>query len=211
MNKRILMLSIALLSTVFYMNAQSGFGIKGGLSYNTNGELSEFVNETGTIIENEGKGKSGYNVGIYGKIGLGPIFLRPELVYTKTTSEYELNTGGTEDYKIARLDMPVLVGLKLIGPLSVFAGPAFQYTLENDFKGIEYDNIDNEFTVGFNFGAGVELGRLGLDVRYERGFNKNESTFIENNLGGSNNEYRLDSRPEQIIFSLSYRLNGDKK
>lgn len=205
MNKRILVLSIALLSTVFYMNAQSGFGIKGGLSYNTNGELSEFVNETGTIIENEGKGKSGYNVGIFGKIGLGPIYLRPELVYTKTTSEYILNSEAV-DYKIARLDMPVLVGLKLIGPLSIFAGPAFQYTLENDFNDIEYDRIDNDFTVGFNFGAGLDLGRLGLDVRYERGFNENEATFIENNT----TSYRLDSRPEQIIFSLSYRLSGGK-
>ena len=206
MNKKILVLSIALLSTVFYMNAQSGFGVKGGLSYNTNGELSEFVNETGTIIENEGKGKSGYNVGIYGKIGLGPIYLKPELVYTKTTSEYELNSEIV-DYKIARLDMPVLVGLKLIGPLSVFAGPAFQYTLENDFNDIKYNDIENEFTVGFNFGAGLDLGRLGLDVRYERGFNENEATFIEN----STTSYRLDSRPEQIIFSLSYRLSGGKK
>lgn len=210
MNKRILVFSMALLLTAFYANAQSGFGIKGGLSYNTNGELSEFSTETNNIFKNEGKGKSGYNVGIYGKIGLGPIYLRPELVYTKTTSEYELNTGGTEDYKIARLDMPVLVGLKLIGPLSIFAGPAFQYTLKNDFKDIEYDQIDNDFTVGFNFGAGLELGRLGLDVRYERGFNKNEATFIDNNIS-TNTSYRLDSRPEQIIFSLSYRLSGGKK
>jgi hypothetical protein len=204
MNKRILVLSIALLSTVFYMNAQSGFGVKGGLSYNSNGKISD---DTNTFIENEGNGKSGYNVGIYGKVDLGPIYLRPELVYTKTTSEYSLNTGGTEDYKIARLDMPVLVGLNLIGPLSIFAGPAFQYTLENDFNGIKYENIDNEFTVGFNFGAGVELGRLGLDVRYERGFNKNEATFIEN----TTTSYRLDSRPEQFILSLSYRLSGSKK
>jgi hypothetical protein len=205
MNKRILVLSIALLSTVFYVNAQSGFGVKGGLSYNSNGEL----NEIGQNIKNEGKGKSGYNVGIYGKLDLGPIYLRPELVYTKTTSEYTLNSEAV-DYKIARLDMPVLVGMKLIGPLSVFAGPSFQYTLENDFNDIKYADIENDFTVGFNFGAGVELGRLGLDIRYERGFNKNEATFIDNNIS-PNTSYRLDSRPEQIIFSLSYRLSGNKK
>lgn len=131
-------------------------------------------------------------------------------MYTKTTSEYELNTGGTEDYKIARLDMPALVGLKLIGPLNVFVGPAFQYTLQNDFNDIEYNEIDNEFTVGFNFGASLEFGRLVLDVRYERGFNENEVSFIEANLGGSATEYRMDSRPEQIILSLSYRLSAAK-
>lgn len=210
MNKRILLFSIAFTAALFYANAQSGFGVKGGLSYNSNGELNEFANETTQIYDNQGKGKSGYNVGFYGKIDLGPIYLRPELVYTKTTSEYVLNTGGTEDYKIARLDMPVLVGLKLIGPLSVFAGPAFQYTLTNDFNGIEYQSIENDFTTGFNFGAAVELGRLGIDVRYERGFNSNEATFIDNNIS-PNTSYRLDSRPEQIIFSLSYRLSGSKK
>ena len=75
-------------------------------------------------------------------------------------------------------------------------------------RGIEvrYADIENEFTVGFNFGAGLDLGRLGLYVRYERGFNENEATFIENNT----TSYRLDSRPEQIIFSLSYRLSGGK-
>ncbi|MHB1107883.1 MAG: outer membrane beta-barrel protein [Lutibacter sp.] len=204
MNKRILVLSMALLLTAFYANAQSGFGIKGGLSYNSNGSLKNDVN---AVIDNEGSGKSGYNIGIYGKLALGPIYLRPELVYTKTTSEYELNSENV-DYKIARLDMPVLVGLKLIGPLSIFAGPAFQYTLENDFNDIKYNDIENEFTVGFNFGAGLDLGRLGLDVRYERGFNENEATFIENN---TNTTFKLDSRPEQIIFSLSYRLSGGKK
>ena len=206
MNKRILLLTIAFITTLFYANAQSGFGIKAGLSYNSNGELSEFINETGNIIEKEGKGKAGYNVGIFGKLALGPVYLRPELVYTKTTSEYALNSKVV-DYKIARLDMPVLVGIKLIGPLSIFAGPAFQYTLTNDFKDIEYDRIDNDFTVGFNFGAGLEFGKFGIDVRYERGFNSNEATFIDNNIS-SNTSYRLDSRPEQIIFSFSYKLFG---
>ena len=207
MNKKILLLSIAFMATLFYANAQSGLGIKGGLSYNSNGELSEFSNETNQIYKDDGKGKSGYNVGVFGKLDLGRIYIRPELVYTKTTSEYTLNTGRKEDYKISRLDMPVLVGVKLIGPVSIFAGPAFQYTLTNDFKDIEYDKIEDDFTVGFNFGAAVELGRLGIDVRYERGFNSNEAEFINDNLSSSN-IYRLDSRPEQIIFSLSYRLSG---
>jgi len=206
MNKRILALSVALLAIVFYANAQSGFGIKAGLSYNTTGELKEFINETGTIIDNKGNGKSGYNFGVYGKLGLGPIFLRPELVYTKTTSKYILNSVAV-DYRMARLDMPVLVGIKLIGPLNVFAGPAFQYVLDNDFKGFAYNNIENDFTVGLNLGASLELGRLGIDVRYERGFSQNEVEFAG---VGPNVTYRLDSRPEQIIIGISYQLSAKK-
>jgi len=206
MRKRILILSIAFLAIAFYANAQSGFGVKAGLSYNTNGELKEFINETGTIIDNKGNGKSGYNFGIYGKLGLGPIFLRPELVYTKTTSEYSLNSVDI-DYKIAKLDMPILVGMKLIGPLSIFAGPAFQYILNNDLKGIEFESIKNDFSIGLNLGASIEIGRLGLDVRYERGFSENEASFAG---AGPDLTYRLDSRPNQIIFNISYRLSNRK-
>lgn len=206
MNKRILVLSIALIAMVFYANAQSGFGVKAGLSYNTTGELKQFINETGTIIDNKGSGKSGYNFGIYGKLPLGPIYLRPELVYTKTTSEYILNSVAV-DYKMAKLDLPVLVGIKLIGPLNVFAGPVFQYVLDNDLKGLEFSKIENDFTIGLNFGASLDLGRLGIDVRYERGFTQNEVQFAG---AGPNLTYRLDARPEQIIFGLSYQLSAKK-
>lgn len=206
MNKRILAVSIAFIAMVFYSNAQSSFGVKAGLSYNSTGELKEFINETGTIIDTKGNGKTGYNFGIYGKLDLNTIFLRPELVYTKTTSEYSLNSESV-NYKMAKLDLPVLVGIKLIGPLSVFAGPAFQYVLDNDLDGLEFNSIENDFTVGLNLGVSIEFGRLGLDVRYERGFTKNEVNFAG---VGPNVTYRLDSRPEQIIFNLSYQLSSIK-
>ncbi|WP_457618332.1 hypothetical protein [Lutibacter sp.] len=208
MKKRIVLLTIVFLSTLFYVNAQSEFGIKGGLSYNSNGELSAFIDNTKTVIDNKGKGKSGFNIGFYGKLDLGPIYIRPELVYTKTTSEYELNSL-LEDYKISKLDMPVLVGIKVIGPLHIFAGPAFQYVLDNELNGLNFNNIENDFTVGMNIGASIEIGRLGLDVRYERGLSTNEVEFANDIV--TTPTYRIDSRPEQIIFSLSYRLSNKKK
>ncbi|WP_457616919.1 hypothetical protein [Lutibacter sp.] len=207
MKKRFVLFSILFISFIGLSTAQSGFGFKFGLSYNSNGELSEFINNTKTVIDNKGKGKSGFNVGFYGKIDLGPIYVRPELVYTKTTSEYELNST-LEDYKISKLDMPVLVGIRVIGPLHIFAGPAFQYVLDNELNGLSFNNIENDFTVGMNIGASVEIGRLGLDVRYERGLSTNEAEFVNDIV--TTPAYRIDSRPEQIIFSLSYRLSNKK-
>ena len=203
--KKNVLFSVVFIATFFAVSAQSGFGIKAGLSYNSNGEFKEFSNEVTNIYKNEGSGKSGFNVGFYGKLNLGPIYLRPELVYTKTTSEYELNSGSTEDYKISKLDMPVLVGIKVIGPLNVFAGPAFQYYLDNDLKGLNFNDIENEFSVGINIGASIELGRLGLDVRYERGLSENEA-----NWSNAVETFTLDSRPEQLIFSVSYSLSKKK-
>ena len=151
-------------------------------------------------------GKSAFNIGFYGKLDLGPIFIRPELVYTHTTSEYELNS--LVDYKISMIDAPVLLGVRLIGPLDFMIGPAFQYILDNDLKGVSFHSLENDFTIGLNIGASVELGRFGIDVRYERGFNENEADFdVINDIPS----YRLDSRPKLLIFSLSYRLSENRQ
>jgi hypothetical protein len=205
MNKKNVLFSILFLATFFAVNAQNGFGIKAGLSYNSNGELKEFSNEVTEIYKNDGSGKSGFNIGFYGKLNLGPIYVRPELVYTKTTSEYELNDASVSDYKISKLDMPVLVGIKVIGPLHIFAGPAFQYYLDNDLKGLNFNDIENDFSVGINIGASIELGRLGFDARYERGLSENEA-----NWSNAGETFTLDSRPEQLIFSISYSLSKKK-
>jgi len=206
MKKRTVLSVFAFLAIVYFTSAQSNYGIKAGLSYNSNGKLSEIISETqANLIDNKGKGKSGFNVGFYGKLDLGAIYIRPELVYTKTTSEYVLNSQSS-DYKLSKLDLPVLVGFKVIGPLNVFVGPAFQYILNNDFKGLKYESIKNDFTVGLNIGTSIELGKLGFDIRYERGLSKNEANWT--NAGDT---FTLDSRPEQIIFSLSYRLSDKKQ
>ena len=204
MKKRTVLFSIAFLASIMLMSAQSDFGIKAGLSYNSNGDLKEFTSEVNQIYKNEGKGKSGFNVGFYGKLDLGAIYVRPELVYTQTTSEYVFNSQ-TEDYKLSKIDVPVLVGIKLIGPLNVFAGPAFQYVLDNDLNGINISDVENDFSMGINIGASVEFGKIGIDVRYERGLSENEA-----NWSNAGKDFTLDSRPEQLIFSLSYSLSKSK-
>ena len=205
MTKKILLLAVLFMASTLFLKAQGDFGIKAGLNYNTNGELSEFTSDVDNIYKNDGKGKSGFNVGLYGKIDLGPIFIRPELVYTKTTSEYELNSQLI-DYKISKIDAPVLVGLKLIGPLNVFVGPAFQYILDNDLQNNSISDVENEFSLGMNFGASIEFGRIGIDVRYERGLSSNEADWTD-----AAGKFTLDSRPEQLIFSLSYSLSKKKE
>ena len=205
MLKRILLLAVLFMASTTILQAQGDFGIKAGLSYNSNGDLSEFTSEVDNLYKDEGKGKSGFNVGLYGKIDLGPIFIRPELLYTKTTSEYELNDTNILNYKISKIDAPVLVGMKLIGPLSVFAGPAFQYILDNDLEGVNLNDIESDFTMGLNIGASLEIGRIGIDVRYERGLSSNEADWTN-----ASDTFSLDSRPEQLIFSLSYSLAKKK-
>lgn len=203
MKKTLLIAVLTLMGSAVFAQSGSGFGIKAGLSYNKNGDLIGTVGDAGQNISEGAEGKAGYHVGFWGKLDFPKIYLRPELVYSKTKSTYDVN-GESNDYDISKLDLPVLLGYKLIGPLHIFAGPAFQYTLKNDLGDLEVEDVESDFTVGLNAGVGVNLGKIGVDVRYERGFSENEANFIGNNITDISG--RVDSRPSQIIFALSVKL-----
>ena len=181
----------------FGANAQSGpgFGIKAGLNYGGTGDVSDSVGEAYENPDND----LGYHVGVFGRVG-DKLYFRPELVYTNLKATYD-----SDKFSMKKLDAPLLLGLEVIGPLSVFAGPSLQYILDTDYEGVTLGDVKDDFTVGLNFGAGLALGKLGIDLRYERGFKDNEAEFLDSNsiiTTGS----RLDTRPDQLILSLSLQL-----
>ena len=181
----------------FSLSAQSGsgFGFKGGLNYSANGDYFEAIGDNAKNPDRN----IGYHIGVFGKIGK-KLYFRPELVYTATKSDYD-----SDEFSVKKIDAPLLVGIKVLGPISVFGGPSLQYILDTEFEGISIDNVEDDFSVGLNFGIGINFNKVGIDLRYERGFNNNEATFLDNNLG-SDVTSRIDTRPDQLILSLSIAL-----
>ncbi|MBD0832024.1 outer membrane beta-barrel protein [Aestuariibaculum sediminum] len=190
MKKNLFILFVTCMSIASFAQSVPGFGIKGGLNYNANGDYFESISDN---YQNPDR-NVGFHIGLFGKVG-NQIFFKPELVYTSTKSDY-----NDDSFKMKKLDVPLLVGAKIIGPLNVFAGPSFQYILDTEFENITIDDVDKDLTVGLNFGIGVNFRKVGLDLRYERGFSENEATFLNNNGIGTD---RIDTRPDQLILSLS--------
>ncbi|MEH6535485.1 MAG: porin family protein [Psychroserpens sp.] len=178
-----------------YAQKGSSYGFKGGLNYNANGDYFESISENSQNPDRN----IGFHIGVFGKIGTD-LYFRPELMYTSTKSDYD-----SAEFTMKKIDAPLLVGIKVIGPISVFAGPSLQYILDTDFEGINIDNVEDDFSIGLNFGIGLNLNKIGIDLRYERGFSDNEAVFIGNNLG-EGVVSRIDTRPDQLILSLSIAL-----
>lgn len=169
------------------------FGLKAGLNYNGNGSYVESI----TANRENPERNVGFHIGVFGKLG-DQLYFRPELVFTSTKSNYD-----DDDFTMSKLDAPLLLGYKVFGPVSLFIGPSFQYILSTKFNDIKIDDVKSDFSVGLNFGVGLNLKNLGIDLRYERGFSDNEATFLGNN---GINTSRLDTRPDQLILSLSIAL-----
>lgn len=191
-----------LLSFSVFAQSKSGFGIKAGVNYNQTGDLIGTSDLAVEDIRQGADGRFGYHVGIFGKIKLAKLYVRPELIYTKATSSYDID--GNNNYSTSKIDLPILLGINIIGPVHIFAGPALQARVDSTFENFSITDVEKDFTVGAHLGVGVNLGDLGLDVRYERGFNENEVRVLSTNVAGTSG--RLDSRPSQVIFSLSYKL-----
>ena len=204
MKKVFLMMSLAFAFSQT-SSAQIDFGLKAGLNYN-----SESIQSVSEDVFTGAESKTGYHAGVWLRFKLPIIgfYLRPEIVYTNLENELlykirETAPSQTTSYNFQKIDIPVLIGKKFFGIGNVFAGPSFQYILNSDFSLNDISEVDTDgFSVGLQFGAGIELGNLGIDVRWERGLNTIESTF----LNALSERVTFDTRVNQIIIGLSYKF-----
>ena len=200
--KKVLLITLFVLGLQQTTQSQVHFGIKGGINYNANS-----IQEVGQDVFDGAKSSTGYHAGIWlrFKIPVIGLYVRPELVYTNLENTVQYDNGLVQKnttFSFQKIDIPVLLGKKILGIGNIYIGPSFQYILDQDFSISDIPNVEGDgFTVGLQFGGGIELGRLGIDVRWERGFNDTESRFLD----GTTN-VRFDTRVNQIIVGLSYRL-----
>lgn len=198
--------SIALIGFSMLASAQISLAGKANLIFPTGSP--SWQNIKGTVnqaIDGEGKNNVGFNVGLSLKANLpASFFVMPELYYTNFKNEFT-TANTTFDIKSSRIDLPVLVGHKVLGDmLGVFVGPVASYNLSkedtfNDFQ----ENARDNFTVGYQFGAQVEIKKLILNARYEGAFSKDSRNFI-NKVSGE--EIRYDNRPNLFMVGLGYKF-----
>ena len=189
--KKTIFITIAALAFVATTYSQTSFGFKGGINYNSNGKLFDNVSEA---VQDPEK-TIGYHVGIYAKQDFKGWYIRPELFYTKTSSNYEV-----AQFDMSKIDLPVLVGINFNTPFSIFGGPSLQYIVDTGLEDFSLSDVANKFTIGLNVGVGVQISNFGIDLRYERGLSENEVNFTGLSEG------RIDTRPDQIILSFSVKL-----
>ena len=211
-----LFLILILLGSMSSVNAQfMSYGIKGGLNYNSNGDLRTLHGFEEDLKINSDN-QTGYHIGVFSEIKL-PLWLyvRPELIYTHTKSNYDENNYNA-DLSINKFDAPVLFGIKVLQFGRVFLGPVFTYMMNTDLENISFiDNVKNissdDFSMGGQIGAGIELGKFGADIRWETGLTDTEAQFVGNLTNGyidsgDDAKIKIDTRPQQFIISIYYKF-----
>ena len=200
--------SIVLLAASFSSFAQVKLSAKTNLLFKTDKPTWENIKGSAVSAYNEsGKNNVGFNVGLSAKVNLpASLFLMPEIYYTTFKTDFLVpNTNTNIEVKSNRVDLPVLLGYNVLGDnLGLFIGPVASYNLSkdnqfNDFK----ENATKEFTLGYQFGAQVQIQKLIINGRYEGAFTKDQRDFINNN---TNETIRYDSRPSLFMVGVGYQF-----
>lgn len=212
--KRIL-LTFALVTTLLSTYAQSNItfdlGVKG--SINSTKITTDNPTISGyTFDDFKSDTKMGFNAGLFARLGGERIYLQPELLYCKRNGETNFNssTGGASNQKVTlkTIQVPVLLGFKLIdlrlASIHAFTGPAMSFVLNS--SNIE-SNLPNFAPKNFKdniwdwqLGAGVDMGPLVFDVRYEWGLtNYSDGNFSPSNIGFVN-------KGNVLTFSLGLKF-----
>ena len=192
MKKFLLFTSLCLVPALTF--AQGGFqiGVKGGVnlsrlsfgnfvSTGTNPNGSPSVNVDGQTFRNNLteslNSKTGTSFGIYTRFGKN-LFLQPELLYSTRTGSFTILRNGQSEsvtVKTTSFDVPVLLGIKG-GPIRVMAGPVVSFRVDDNQRLGEALNLYTKGSLndawskayyGYQVGGGLDLGSLGIDVRYE--------------------------------------------
>ena len=200
------------------INAQLdiNYGIKTGLNYNVNGNLSIYNGWDYGFYENVSSERDfGFHVGMYAQLNFTKLYVRPELLFTKTKSTYNFFALPDSEFKLSMYEIPVLVGFRIIKPISLYIGPTFQFITDYDYQyeknsiGGPYSlelNLENDFVLGLNVGIALQLKNFGFDFRYSRGLSENLAVdFHRYHADGYG--YSFDTKSDQIIFSFSYQIN----
>ena len=212
MNK---LITISLLCGAVFTSAQVSIAAKANAIIPTSSaSWQNFKTGITNSINQEGKNVIGFNAGLSLKIDLPTaLYIMPEVYYSNFKNEVEVlndisGVQTTIDAKTSRVDVPVLVGYKILkNTLSAFAGPVGSINLVKD------DNYDSfvqkvnskEFTVGYQIGLQSEISKLIISAKFEGSFSKDEREFI-NTAAGSSQEIYYDNRPSLFLVGLGYKF-----
>lgn len=202
---RKLIFLLAIMAFTINANAGDGFqlGVKAG--FNSTHFTTDNYDPTGITISNVAEdAKSGYSLGVYGRIPITErLRFQPELYYISKngTSDFTKNGIFTQsDVEIQAWDIPMLLNYSIInlkvadiyvigGPVISFLGNPLTTNLEENYE-----------TAAWNLqaGVGVEVWKFNLDTRYEWGM----SNISEGTVGAPD----LSRKSNSFQINLSYQL-----
>jgi len=218
MKTHILIFFLSLNTLLF---SQGNLGINFGLNDDSFGSI-ENIQNTIDNYDLDLKNATGFQFGIYTEIDLITFYVRPELnfIFSKSNQGSTILTGNiSEDiyihnFESSEIQVPIIFGYNILGPISVFGGPSFKYNFKTSSDFFDLEEIKDKYKLSLLLGSRIKIKSIGIDIRYERGLNSGEIKIINanglnipnGNIDSKNNRFSI-----LLSYDLPYRMFSKKK
>lgn len=141
------------------------FGIRGGINFASFSDSKQEVDSR----------RVGLLAGVYGTIKIPsiPISIQPEVLYSQKGAEI----NGVK-VKLSYIEIPVLIRMNLASKVSLiphlYAGPyvGFKFNYEEEPPPADDEIQEKNLDYGLVFGAGFDINKINVGVRYNLGLNE---------------------------------------
>ncbi|MDG1849068.1 MAG: porin family protein [Flavobacteriales bacterium] len=207
---RKLILSVLLVCSSMSISAQSfDWGVKVNVG-SPNVSLDDLKNldksghNVGDLLEVK-DATLNWQLGLFARLKLLGFYIQPEAMFSNSKSELKYNDVIGE-VKINKVDVPVMLGKRFLKIFRVNAGPVFSLKLSQDIKGIKNaaDEISANYknaTVGLQYGVGLDISMISVDLRVEKGL---QSISDEFKIAGRT--FSADQRLDQVMLAIGIRF-----
>jgi len=192
--------------------SQGNLGINFGLNDDSFGSI-ENIQNTIDNYDLDLKNATGFQFGMFTEIDLITFYVRPELnfIYSISNQGSAILSGNiSEDllkhkFKSSEIQVPIIFGYNIIGPISIFGGPSFKYNLNSTSDVFDLEDVKDKYKLSVLLGSRIKIKSIGIDLRYERGLNSGEIKIINaNGLNIPNGN--IDSTNNRFSILISYDL-----
>ena len=201
--------------------AQGNLGINFGLNDDNFGSIENIKTKIDDY-DLDLKNSTGFQLGLFTEIDLITFYIRPEinLIFSKSKNGTAF-TGANNNtnilsesiniaehtYKSTDIQVPIIFGYKVLGPISIFAGPTFKYNLSNS-SNFDLEEIEDKYNLSLLLGTRVKVKSFSVGLRYERGLNNNELLIINAN-GIDIDNANIDTTTNKLSLNISYDIPYD--
>ena len=190
--------------------AQGNLGFQFGLNDDNFGSIENFRSKIDNYDLNL-KNSTGFHFGFFTEIDLITFYIRPELnlIFSKSknAAAYSSDEGiniAEHKFRSSEIQLPIIFGYKIFGPISIFGGPSFKYNLSNS-SNFNLDEIKDKYTLSLLLGTRFKIRSISVGLRYERGLNNNEVLIINAN-GVDLDEANVDLTTNKLSLNISYDI-----
>ena len=193
--KRLIFIAVfIIIATTSWSQFVFDLGLKGGVNFSEISLNLDDYNESSITR---------MHMGAFGRIGVNKVFLQPEVYFTKKGSGFESDLPSfVSEFNYDAVDVPLLLGVKLIDAelidLHLLGGPVFGFMTDSGLKG-EDDVFDKSYIkdhyIGIQYGAGIDVLFLTLDLKIEQGSNVYNSP-----------QPKVEGNNSTFMVSLGFRI-----